>query len=134
MSEQSTKPEPVSEPTCRARVTPWPDATIETVGWDGHLVWMVSGALGNSDHMTVGRCYIQPGGANPRHYHPNCDEVLHLIQGCLRHTAGDEVVEMTPGDTISIPANVVHNATNIGEGEAIMVISFSSADRQTVGE
>lgn len=124
----------MTEQNVRAHLAPWSDATIETVGWNGHLVWMVSGALGNSDKLTVGRCYIEPGGANPRHYHPNCDEVLHVIQGRLRHTAGDEVVEMGPGDTISIPANVVHNATNIGEEEAVMVISFSTPDRQTVGE
>ena len=41
---------------------------------------------------------------------------------------------MNPGDTISIPAGVIHNATNIGDEEAIMVISFSSADRHTIGE
>ena len=98
----------------------------------GKLVWMVAGRFGNSDTMTVGRCYIDPGKANPRHYHPNCDEVLHVLQGTIEHSAGDERVRMGPGDTISIPAGVVHNARNIGTDQAIFVISFSAPDRQTV--
>jgi quercetin dioxygenase-like cupin family protein len=106
---------------------------VEEMEW-GRLVWMVSGAQGSSTTMTVGRCYIAPGAANPRHYHPNCDEVLHVLQGLIEHSAGDETVRMMAGDTISIPANVVHNATNVGEEEAVMVISFSSADRKAIGE
>jgi len=41
---------------------------------------------------------------------------------------------MGPGDTVSIPTGAVHNARNVGDGEAVFVIAFSSPDRQTVGE
>ena len=75
---------------------------------------------------------IRPGRMNPRHYHPNCDEVLHVLQGEILHTMDDDAAELTQGDTVSIPANVIHNARNIGEVDAILLICFSSADRQTV--
>ena len=39
---------------------------------------------------------------------------------------------MGPGDTIVIPANVVHNASNDGDDVAIMTIMFSTPDRQTI--
>ncbi|MBV9844647.1 MAG: cupin domain-containing protein [Kutzneria sp.] len=97
-------------------------------------MWMVSGRLGNSGVMTVGRCYITPGKANPRHYHPNCDEVLHVLQGTIEHSIGDDRMAMTAGDTISIPSGTLHNARNTGRDEAIFVIAFSAADRQTVLE
>lgn len=106
---------------------------IEKTPW-GRLVWMVSGRLGNSTTMTVGRCYIDPGQQNPRHYHPNCDEVLHVLEGTIEHTFDDKTVTMSAGDTISIPAGVVHNARNIGGDQAVFLISFSSADRQAIGE
>lgn len=109
------------------------DHLIEEQTW-GRLVWMVAGRMGNSETMTVGCCYIDPGQQNPRHHHPNCDEVLHVLRGTIEHSAGDEVVQMEPGDTISIPAGVVHNARNVGNDQAVFVISFSSADRQTIGE
>jgi quercetin dioxygenase-like cupin family protein len=104
---------------------------VEQHDW-GHLVWMVAGRLGNSATLTVGRCNIEPGQANPRHYHPNCDEVLHVLEGTIEHSAGDEIVPMGPGDTISIPAGTVHNARNVGDTTAVFVISFSSADRQVI--
>lgn len=107
------------------------DRQVEETDW-GRLEWMVSGPLGNSETMTVGRCYIDPGRANPRHLHPNCDEVLHVLQGTIEHSADDTRVEMGPGDTISIPSGVVHNARNIGADQAIFVISFSSSHREVV--
>lgn len=109
------------------------DRQVEHAGW-GRLEWMVSGALGNSTTMTVGRCYIEPGSQNPRHHHPNCDEVLHVLQGSIEHSCDDEVVAMGPGDTISIPAGVVHNARNVGSEQAVFVISFSAPDRRMVPE
>lgn len=121
----------MTQPT--AVVSRGEDHLVEEQPW-GRLVWMVAGRLGNSTTMTVGRCYIDPGQANPRHHHPNCDEVLHVLQGTIEHSADDERVRMGPGDTISIPSGVVHNATNVGEDQAIFVISFSAPDRQTVGE
>ncbi|HWG14204.1 MAG TPA: cupin domain-containing protein [Streptosporangiaceae bacterium] len=109
------------------------DYAVEEQDW-GRLVWMVSGALGNSAVLTVGKCFIKPGQANPPHYHPNCDEVLHVVRGHIEHRVNDEYVEMKDGDTISIPTGAIHNARNIGPGEAEFVITFNTADRQVIGE
>lgn len=109
------------------------DHEIEETPW-GRLVWMVSGKRGNSTTMTVGRCHIRPGQSNPRHYHPNCDEVLYVVRGTIEHSVGDEVTRMGPGDVVSIPTGTMHNARNVGDQETEFVISFSSPDRQTVGE
>jgi quercetin dioxygenase-like cupin family protein len=107
------------------------DNASEDYPW-GRLDWFVSGALGNSDTLTVGRCQIDPGQANQPHYHPNCDEVLHVLQGTIKHRLGDEYFEMTAGDTISIPTGQVHNAENIGGDRAVLLITFSTSDRQVV--
>jgi quercetin dioxygenase-like cupin family protein len=101
----------------------------------GDLTWFASAELGNSEEITVGRCMLKPGQANPKHSHPNCSEVLVVIQGRIRHTSvGGEDVEMGPGDTISIPPRFPHRAENIGDGEAVLMISFTSAHRQVEGE
>jgi quercetin dioxygenase-like cupin family protein len=58
-----------------------------------------------------------------------------VVQGRIRHTIpGDQETELTEGDTVVIPANVRHCATNIGQTDAILFLAFSSADRQTIGE
>jgi quercetin dioxygenase-like cupin family protein len=101
----------------------------------GELAWFCSKEQENSQTLTVGRCTLKPGAANPRHYHPNCDEVLYVLEGKILHSMENgRTVEMNTGDTISIPKGVPHNAKNIGDGKAVLMICFSSADRQTIGE
>jgi quercetin dioxygenase-like cupin family protein len=95
----------------------------------GHLTWMVNQARGNSDALTVGRVTIHAGRSNPRHRHPSCEEVLHLLVGELEHTLGDACVRMTAGDTLVIPPGVYHNATNVGSHDADMVVVYSTAER-----
>jgi quercetin dioxygenase-like cupin family protein len=112
----------------------YPQAAKSCFDW-GNLTWFAGRPLGNSTDMTIGRCILKPGQGNPRHYHPNCSEILVVIQGRIEHTGpGGEKVEMGEGDTVTIPANLWHHATNIGDTEALLFIAFSSADRQTVGE
>jgi len=101
----------------------------------GRLTWFAGRPLGNSEDMTIGRCILKPGMANPRHYHPNCSEILVVVRGRILHTLSDkETVEMGEGDTVTIPANNWHCARNLGNEEAVLFIAFSSADRETIGE
>jgi quercetin dioxygenase-like cupin family protein len=100
----------------------------------GSLSWYTSAKLKNTRTLTSGLAVLKPGQTNPRHFHPNCDEVLHVLQGKIRHSMNDKTAEMSAGDTVSIPSGVVHNAANIGAEDAILAISFSSAYRVVIGE
>jgi quercetin dioxygenase-like cupin family protein len=116
------------------RVLPHNETHRQEFSW-GNLTWFANLALGNSDEMTVGRCILKPGHTNGRHYHPNCSEILVVIQGRIRHTrSGDQETELTEGDTVVIPPNLRHCATNVGQNDSILFIAFSSADRQAIGE
>ena len=106
------------------------DATVQEFDW-GELVWYANGEMGNSATMTFGRAVLKAGYENFRHSHPNCEEILHVLSGRIVHSLGDDHFPMGPGDTISIPANIVHNARNDGDEVAIMTIMFSTPDRQT---
>lgn len=97
----------------------------------GQIIWLISGSLKNSDTMTVGRVLIRAGCGNPVHRHPNCDEVLHVLRGRIEHSLGSAKYVMNPGDAISIPAGVWHNAKALDGIDAEMVIAFSSALRAT---
>lgn len=50
------------------------------------------------------------------------------------HRVGDKEYEMRAGDTVTIPEGTLHNARNIGTEDAILEVSFSSADRVAIGE
>lgn len=113
-------------------------ATRDTLSQDfpwGNLTWFASQPQGNQNNITVGRCTLLPGAENPRHLHPNCSEVLVVGEGLIEHTGADGRMHvMQPGDVVSIPPNVVHQARNIGPGRAVLWIAFSSAARETRGE
>ena len=98
----------------------------------GHLRWFASGQIGNSQTTTFGQCVLKPGYENPRHYHPNCEEILQVVHGQIDHALADEVFAMEAGDTIVIPANVVHKARNTGSDEAVLLIIFSTPERKMV--
>lgn len=116
------------------QIQPLTSTQIHPFEW-GELTWFANRPLGNSTELTVGRCILKPGQGNPRHYHPNCSEILVVIKGRISHTSGkDRETEMGEGDAVTIPANVWHCARNIGSEEAVLFITFSSADRQTIGE
>lgn len=117
----------------RGGLTAAGSVVVEEQEW-GRLEWMVSGTIGNSDTLTMGKCFISPGMSNPLHHHPNCDEVLHVIRGEIRKRVGDDYFEMQAGDTISIPMGAVHNAENVGEEECELLIGYDSAFREVVGE
>jgi quercetin dioxygenase-like cupin family protein/type 1 glutamine amidotransferase len=114
-------------------VLPRAQALVEPQPW-GKLEWFASRALGNSNSMTVGLATISVGKSNPLHRHPNCDEVLHVIQGHIMHRVGDKEYEMRAGDTVTIPEGTLHSARNIGTEDALLSISFSTPDRISIGE
>lgn len=107
---------------------------IDTVTFDwGTLRWIASRPLGNAVGLTVGQCLLNARSANPMHMHPNCEEVLYVHEGRIEHDIeGQPSILMEAGDTITIPAGVYHRARNLGDGAAVLWITFSSADRETV--
>src|SRR5882757_6599598 len=128
---EGTGPLPIPQREATLRTAA--QAQRETQPW-GELQWFASRALGNSTTMTVGRAIIRPGQANPVHRHPNCDEILQVRSGHIMHKIGDREVEMQAGDIVTIPQGMAHNARNIGTEDAVLDISFSSADRVAIGE
>ena len=98
-----------------------------TADW-GSLTWLANDELSQS-RITIGRVVIRKGEQNPRHCHDSCEEVLYLLKGRLRHSVGDEAVEMVAGDTLTIGPGVMHHAVNIGDTDADMIVAYSSGRR-----
>lgn len=98
----------------------------------GSIQWLISGERLANANITFGYVEIEAGQKNPRHYHPNSDEVLYLLEGELDHSLGDAVHHLSPGMAIFIPQNVEHDARNIGQVTARMVVAYPTGDRQAV--
>ena len=99
----------------------------------GSKSWPISGEAGNSATLTLGRVVIKSGMSNPRHGHETCDELLYLLSGEIEHYADDlECARMKPGDVISIPSGVFHNAKCVSDVDAEMIVVYSTAQRDFV--
>lgn len=78
-----------SEEARRGQITePW-----------GTLRWVADHSRAEVAGLTLGRVTLNPGYCNPRHSHPNCDEVLHVLSGTMEHSVRGEVFVLRAGDT-----------------------------------
>ena len=97
----------------------------------GAIKWLCNDQIDPEAEMTFGTVYINAGQSNPLHYHPNCEELIYIISGECDHTLDGKVYPMKPGMMMRIPQDAKHKAANTGWAPVMMVICYSSADRQT---
>jgi quercetin dioxygenase-like cupin family protein len=116
-----------------------PDVTVqhlEAIKADqqpwGTLRWMMNSQIDPGAGQTFGIAEIRPGQRNPRHFHPNCEELLYVISGSCEHIVGATKVTLKPGDLIRIPRGVLHQAVVLGNEPLRCVVSYDSPDRQMV--
>jgi quercetin dioxygenase-like cupin family protein len=106
------------------------DTAPVQLSW-GQLVWLIGEEQTPGAEQTLGVVTIQPGKRNPLHQHPNCEELLYVLEGEADHKLGDEMFRITAGDVIRIPRGVPHWAQATGDAPLVAIISFSAADRRT---
>ncbi len=97
----------------------------------GRLTWLIGEEQTPGAEQTLGVVTIHPGKRNPLHLHPNCEELLYVIEGEADHKLGEEMFHIKAGDVIRIPRGVPHWARASGDAPLVALISFSAADRRT---
>jgi quercetin dioxygenase-like cupin family protein len=99
------------------------------------VVWMPGGVrteiqLGGAD--TGGAfCLLvdEPpaGWALPAHIHTDAAEAIHVIEGEFEMTVDGATERIGSGQTLHIPAGVVHSGGNVGDGPGRRLLVFSPA-------
>jgi|SRR5579862_603954 len=105
------------------------DSLIEHHAW-GQIVWLSGAHVFADSDQTLGYVVIDPGQTNYRHRHPNCEEILVLVEGRLEHLVGDEIILMEPGQALRIPPGTVHRALNPGMSAARMIVAYPVGSRE----
>jgi quercetin dioxygenase-like cupin family protein len=98
----------------------------------GALRWMMNSRIDPQARQTFGVAELKAGQRNPRHFHPNCEELLYVISGSCEHIVGAAKVTLKAGDLIRIPRGVPHQAIVLGNEPFRSVVSYDSPDRQMV--
>lgn len=97
----------------------------------GRIAWLTNRAKHGLD-VTVGYVEIGVGQSNPLHLHPNCTEIIVVLQGRLTHVVGDRSAELRPDDVLLVHPGVEHRGTNTGDETVRLLVIYDSGERQFV--
>jgi quercetin dioxygenase-like cupin family protein len=98
----------------------------------GRIEWAVRAGKPDGVEQTLGLAVFEAGGSNAAHYHPNCEEIVYVLEGEIQHTLGDEVTTLWAGDVIVVPRNMHHRIINDGSKACRLLVMFSSPEREFV--
>ena len=88
-------------------------------------------AIRNTKNMevTVLEVRYQPGGVNPRHFHPAA-VTFYILEGRpVFQEEGKEPVPLKPGDTLLVPAGTTHAHWNPSTTEGVRWLEFIVAEK-----
>lgn len=102
---------------------------IEAYPW-GQMEWLANQASHPGTQTSLARMTVKPGADTPLHLHDNCSELLHVLQGAveLQVSAYDPLL-LNAGQTHLIPTYRPHSLRNVGEEDAELMLSYSTAKR-----
>jgi quercetin dioxygenase-like cupin family protein len=105
------------------------------MGPEPQVVWM-PGGVRTEIHLTgadTGGAFCllvdEPpaGWSLPAHIHIDADETIHILAGEFETTVDGVTERIGVGDTVHIPAGVVHAGGNVGEERGCRLIVFGPA-------
>lgn len=69
---------------------------------------------GNRQAIQV-RVDFAPGASFPKHSHPGV-EIAYVLIGTIKYEMDNKIITLQAGESIHIPAGIVHSAKNTGTG------------------
>jgi quercetin dioxygenase-like cupin family protein len=99
------------------------------------VVWM-PGGVRTEIHLTgpdTGGAFCllvdhpPPGWSLPAHIHEDAAETIHVIEGEFEMTVDGASERLGPGETVHIPAGVVHSGGNVGTAAGRRLLTFTPA-------
>jgi mannose-6-phosphate isomerase-like protein (cupin superfamily) len=69
--------------------------------------------------------YPGVGWSLPAHLHRDAAETIHVIEGEFGMTIADRRLTLGPGQTVHVPAGVVHSGVNTGAAPGRRILIFS---------
>jgi quercetin dioxygenase-like cupin family protein len=101
---------------------------LEASGTEGNFAGGVATPARGATEVSVIRQRQAPGAANPPHSHDR-EEVMVVLSGSVRVTAGNDDAELSAGDALIVPADVVHRIETTGETDAEWLLAAPAGVR-----
>ncbi|EOR94334.1 hypothetical protein ADIARSV_2575 [Arcticibacter svalbardensis MN12-7] len=88
----------------------------------------ISGTDTNGNLAIFEQTSLSPGRGTPLHIHPAQDEIFYVIDGSYHFKVGEELFDLTVGDSIFLPRNVPHAWTQVSE-KGTMTVTLQPAGK-----
>ena len=96
----------------------WTDAHLEALG-----------SMTRSRRLEPVLAIFGPGGKSGKHLHSHSrEEFAYVVKGRVILTLGDEENELSPGDSVTLPAHAPHRWENRGK-EIVEIVMIASRVR-----
>lgn len=92
---------------------------LERDGFDwGEIAWVCRPASAEARQLAVLDVTITPAKGHAFHKHPDQEEVIYVISGCIEQWIEEKKQVLNPGDAVFIPADMVHASFALGDQDA----------------
>jgi quercetin dioxygenase-like cupin family protein len=98
----------------------------------GSVQWAAREGDPPGAETTGGLAVFDAGKSNVEHVHPDCEEVVYVLDGQVEHTLGGQSTILAAGDLIVVPRGVPHRLINKSGAAVRAYIVFSSPARTFV--
>lgn len=95
----------------------------------GAMEWLADDALRPGTGLSLARMTVRAGAVSPAHSHPDCTEVIHVLEGAVEQRVGGDRHQLGPGATVVVPPGEIHASRALGPGDAVLVVAYSSGSR-----
>jgi oxalate decarboxylase/phosphoglucose isomerase-like protein (cupin superfamily) len=94
----------------------------------GKIRFLSEPAVTQAERFSFGIVELAEGKGHARHNHPGSEEIIYVMSGEGEQMVDDQpAVQVGPGSSIYIPADVYHSTLNTGTGTMKLVVVYSPA-------
>jgi quercetin dioxygenase-like cupin family protein len=96
------------------KFVPFDEAIVETFPTKKHF-WHCRPDMVADTNLLFVRCRMNPGEAHKFHHHPQMEEILYVLSGTAEQWVERNKKIMKTGESLYLPAGMVHATYNIGK-------------------
>ena len=111
---------------------PAQEAVRENLDW-GSLAWCCRPEGIGAQQLVVIEVTLTPGGGHAFHKHPEQEEVIYVVEGQVEQWLDRQKRTMHPGDSVFLPAGVVHASFNTSPKDAKLLAILGPSMGGTTG-
>jgi quercetin dioxygenase-like cupin family protein len=97
------------------------NVVIEELDW-GTLSWVSTPKGNGAKEITFIEVMLNPGKGHNFHKHPDQEELIMVKEGQVEQWLEDQKTILNPGESVFIPADVVHASFNVSEKPAQLMV------------